>query len=184
MEKRIYIVRHCEAQGQPPESQLTKQGFMQAIHLTEFFSEITIDRIISSPFLRAIQSVEPMSEKAKLKIEIDERLSERTLSTRDLPGWLEKLKTTFSDLDLKFEGGESSKEAMKRIVNVVDEAFENESENTIIVTHGNLMSLLLKSYDNSFDFNSWKRLSNPDVFVLNYINNEVTMERLWREDLR
>ncbi|EZH65727.1 phosphoglycerate mutase [Bacillaceae bacterium JMAK1] len=183
MNKRIYIVRHCEAQGQPPESQLTKQGFMQAEYLYEFFSKTSIDRIISSPYLRAIQSVKPISEKTKIKIEIDKRLSERTLSTMDLPDWLEKLKATFADLELKFEGGESSKEAMNRIVDVIDEVFKNESENTIIVTHGNLMSLLLKSYDNNFDFNCWKRLSNPDVFVLSYINNEVTMERLWREEL-
>ncbi|MED3785804.1 phosphoglycerate mutase family protein [Peribacillus frigoritolerans] len=93
-----------------------------------------------------------------------------------------KLKATFDDLELKFEGGESSKEAMNRIVNVVDEVFKSETENTIIVTHGNLMSLLLKKYDNSFDFDCWKNLSNPDVFLLSYTNNEVNMERLWREE--
>ncbi|MFJ8261183.1 histidine phosphatase family protein [Rummeliibacillus sp. NPDC094406] len=183
MEKRIYIVRHCEAQGQPPESQLTEKGFTQAKYLSRFFSNTKIDRIISSPFLRAIQSVEPISEETNIKIEIDERLSERTLSTMDLPDWLEKLKATFNDLELKFQGGESSKEAMNRIVSVVDEVFKSESENTIIVTHGNLMSLLLKNYDNSFDFDCWKSLSNPDVFVLNYTNNEVNMERLWKEEL-
>lgn len=182
MKKKIYIVRHCEAQGQPTESQLTDKGYKQAIYLSEFFSNPKIDRIISSPFLRAIQSVEPISEETNIKIEIDERLSERTLSTTNLPDWLEKLKATFDDLELKFEGGESSKEAMNRIVNVVDEVFKSETENTIIVTHGNLMSLLLKNYDNSFDFDCWKNLSNPDVFLLSYTNNEVNMERLWREE--
>lgn len=54
MKKKIYIVRHCEAQGQPSESQLTEKGFNQAKYLSEFFSNIKIDRIISSPFLRAI----------------------------------------------------------------------------------------------------------------------------------
>ncbi|KOS60498.1 histidine phosphatase family protein [Lysinibacillus agricola] len=183
MKKRIYIVRHCEAQGQPPESQLTEKGLIQAKYLSEFFSNSKIDRIISSPFLRAIQSVEPISEETNINIEIDERLSERTLSTTDLPDWLEKLKATFNDLELKFQGGESSKEAMNRIVTVVDEVFKSESENTIIVTHGNLMSLLLKNYDNSFDFDCWKNLSNPDVFVLCNTNNEVYKKRLWQEEL-
>ncbi|MEQ6353145.1 histidine phosphatase family protein [Lysinibacillus sp. M3] len=183
MNKRIYIVRHCEAQGQSSESQLTEKGLIQANYLSRFFSNCEIDRIISSPFLRAIQSVEPISEETNIIIEIDERLSERTLSTTDLPDWLEKLKATFHDLELKFQGGESSKEAMNRIVAVVDEVFKSESENTIIVTHGNVMSLLLKNYDNSFDFDCWKSLSNPDVFVLNNLNNEVNMERLWQEEL-
>jgi 2,3-bisphosphoglycerate-dependent phosphoglycerate mutase len=182
MNKKIYIVRHCQAQGQPLESQLTEKGFKQAKYLSEFFSNTKIDRIISSPFLRAIQSVKPLSQRTNIKIEIDERLAERTLSTMDLPNWLEKLKATFDDLELKFEGGESSKEAMNRIVNVVNEVFKNETENTIIVTHGNLMSLLLKNYNNNFDFDCWKNLSNPDVFLLNCTNNEVNTERLWQED--
>ncbi|MBT2606631.1 histidine phosphatase family protein [Bacillus sp. ISL-53] len=182
MLKKMYIVRHCEAQGQPSESQLTEKGSKQAKYLVDFFSDAKIDRIISSPFLRAIQSVEPLSEKINLKIEIDERLSERTLSTTDLPDWVEKLKATFNDMELKFEGGESSQEAMNRIVNVVDEVFKSETENTIIVTHGNLMSLLLKNYNNNFDFECWKNLSNPDVFQLTSTKNDVNMERIWQEE--
>ncbi|MFJ8071817.1 histidine phosphatase family protein [Peribacillus sp. NPDC096447] len=182
MLKKIYIVRHCEAQGQPSESQLTEKGSKQAKYLVDFFSNAKIDRIISSPFLRAIQSVEPLSEKTNIKIEIDERLSERTLSTTDLPDWYEKLKATFNDMELKFEGGESSQEAMNRIVDVVEEVFKSGTENTVIVSHGNIISLLLKNYNRDFDFECWGNLSNPDVFQINCINNEVILERIWDED--
>ncbi|MGE7768803.1 histidine phosphatase family protein [Peribacillus sp. NPDC096540] len=178
MLKKIYIVRHCEAQGQPSESPLTEKGSKQANYLVNFFSNAKIERIISSPFLRAIQSVEPLSEKTNIKIEIDERLSERTLSTH----WLEKLKTTFNDMELKFEGGESSQEAMNRIINVVDEVFKSETENTVIVSHGNIISLLLKNYNRDFDFECWKNLSNPDIFQLSCTKNEVNMERIWKEE--
>ena len=182
MEKKIYIIRHCKADGQPSESQLTEVGFKQAKNLAEFLSDTKIDRIISSPFLRAIQSVEPISEKTNLKIEIDERLSERTLAAVDLPDWLEKLKATYSDMELKFEGGESSQEATNRVVEVVDDIIKSADENTIIVTHGNLMSLLLKYFHNDFGFEQWKKLSNPDVFLLSFKNNEATFERLWQEN--
>lgn len=166
MSKNIYIVRHCEAKGQPAESQLTEKGFKQAEELARFFSNIPIDRIVSSPFLRAIQSVEPLSKAIDKTIEVDDALAERTLSSLDLPDWMEKLKATYEDLELKFEGGESSKEAMDRIVTVVEEALESDAENIIIVTHGNIMSLLLKNYKNSFGFEDWKNLMNPDVFLL------------------
>ncbi|WP_144550848.1 histidine phosphatase family protein [Peribacillus simplex] len=182
MHKKIYIVRHCEAQGQPSESQLTEKGSKQAKYLVEFFSNTKIDRIISSPFLRAIKSVEPLSEKTNIKIEIDERLSERTLSTTDLPDWYEKLKATFNDMELKFEGGESSQEAMNRIVNVVEEVIKNGTENTVIVSHGNIISLLLKNYNGNFDFECWKNLSNPDIFQINCINNGVIWERIWEDE--
>nr|WP_329808713.1 histidine phosphatase family protein [Lysinibacillus sphaericus] len=63
MTKEIYVVRHCEARGQAAEAQLTEQGEKQAELLVRFFSNKKIDQIISSPFLRAIQSVEPISQK-------------------------------------------------------------------------------------------------------------------------
>ncbi|MGE6608914.1 histidine phosphatase family protein [Peribacillus sp. NPDC076916] len=80
-------------------------------------------------------------------------------------------------MELKFEGGESSQEAMNRIVNVVEEVFKSWTENTVIVSHGNIISLLLKNY-----FEGWENLSNPDVFQINCINNEVILERIWDED--
>ena len=58
MDKKIYVIRHCEAEGQSLEAQLTKRGVRQAADLTEFFADMKIDRIISSPYLRAIQSIE------------------------------------------------------------------------------------------------------------------------------
>ena len=176
---KIYIIRHCEAQGQSSNASLTESGFVQAKHLADFFDTIHIDRIISSPFLRAIQSIEPLSNKINKKIEIDERLSERVLSTSNLPDWYEKLKGTFTNLDLKYEGGESSQEAMTRIGNVVKEVFESGLEHTVIVSHGNLISLLLKCYQSDVDFQFWQQLSNPDIYQISYKDNETVIERLW-----
>ncbi|ETI69603.1 histidine phosphatase family protein [Neobacillus vireti] len=177
--KKIYMIRHCEAEGQPFEARLTERGFRQAVELTEFFSTIKIDRIISSPFKRAIQSIQPLAMRLQIAIVEEPRLTERVLSNTNLPDWLEKLRATFDDLELKFEGGESSQEAMQRIVGVVEEVFDGETENTIIVTHGNLLSLLLKYFNKDFGFDEWQNLSNPDVFLLKNENNSVTFERVW-----
>ncbi|MFJ7726185.1 histidine phosphatase family protein [Neobacillus sp. NPDC097160] len=178
--KKIFLIRHCEAKGQPFEAQLTDRGMKQALELADFFSNSKIDRIISSPYKRAIQSIQPFAERLHIEIENDSRLTERVLSTNNLSDWLEKLKTTFTDFDLKFEGGESSQEAMDRIVEVVEKVFTSETKNTIIVTHGNLMSLLLRYYNKNFGFEDWRNLSNPDVFLLKYETNKVTIERLWK----
>lgn len=99
-----------------------------------------------------------------------------------MPDWLVKLKQTFLDADLRFEGGESSKEAMNRINNVVLEVLMGASTSIILVTHGNLMSLLLRNYMNQFDFGCWKKLSNPDVFLIKFSeNDDVQIERVWNK---
>lgn len=177
--KNVYIIRHCEAEGQSSDAQLTEQGLKQALNLSGFFSKIKVDRIISSPYERAIQSIQPLAKQLNIEIEIDEKLTERVLSTKDISDWKNKLRTTFEDVLLKFEGGESSQEAKERIVDVVEDVFKDTSENTVIVTHGNLMSLLLNNYNKSFGFDDWQDLSNPDLYVLRKKGNKVTQKRLW-----
>lgn len=180
MNKNIYIIRHCEAEGQSSDSPLTKKGFTQANELSDFLTDIKVDRVISSPFLRAIQTIKAFAEKNKLEIETDNRLAERELSSIYFSDWMDKLEATFNDMDLKYKGGESSNEAMNRIVEVVNDIVESNSENTIIVAHGGIISLLLNHYDKNFGFEEWKSLSNPDVYLLRISENDVHYKCLWK----
>ncbi|NBJ70363.1 MULTISPECIES: histidine phosphatase family protein [Clostridia] len=179
MNKTIYIIRHCEAEGQAADASLTERGWMQAKELADFLSKRKIDRIISSPFLRAIQSIKPFADNKNLEIEREDRLMERVLSSTFFPDWLDKLKVTYYDLDLKYEGGESSNEAMNRIVSVVGDIIESNATHTVIVAHGGIISLLLHYYDQSFGFEQWKGLSNPDVYELNISDQAISYIRLW-----
>lgn len=65
------------------------------------------------------------------------------------------------------------------MIEIVESIFKGKVENTIIVTHGNLMALLLNHYNKKFGFNEWVNLSNPDVYRLTLNINQVTIERLW-----
>ena len=177
MEKIIYIVRHCSAEGQAPRAELTAEGILQAGQLVEFFEDIEVDRIITSPFSRARQTGWPIAERKKLHVDVDSRLRERVLSSNDFEDWLIKLEDTFFDLHLKYEGGESSSEAMSRVCDVVDEL--GDGSRTVLVTHGNLMALLLRCYDERFDFEQWRALTNPDVYVIRIKDGDSEVERIW-----
>lgn len=176
MQKTFYLIRHCKAEGQAPDAELTAEGREQAEALTAFFEDIEISHIISSPFTRAIQSIEPLSASRDLPVQIDDRLAERVLSTEDLPDWMEKLEQSFNDFDLKFEGGESAGEAAERGAEVLAEA----PGNAILVTHGNMMGLLLKRFEEAYGFEEWKALSNPDVYVLTIEGEKATVKRMWK----
>lgn len=179
MMKSIYVVRHCEAKGQGAHASLSNKGLKQAQILANFLSNYNTHRILSSPYLRAIQSIEPFSKQKNIEIEVEDRLKERILSSRNLPDWLDKLEKTYEDWTLTYEGGESSLKAMKRIVQVVEENLGNEHDNILLVTHGNIMSLLLHYFDNTFGFNEWKNLSNPDIFQIS-LGREGKIKRLWK----
>ncbi|MBP1994019.1 histidine phosphatase family protein [Paenibacillus eucommiae] len=177
--KNLYIVRHCKAAGQAADAPLTELGLEQATKLADFFSDKSIDCILSSPYERAYSTIVPLAKKLGLPIGLDERLTERVLLGKDHPDWFEMLRETYEDLDLCYEGGESSRMAMKRAAAVVSEVREGGSSNAVIVTHGNLMSLLLKHFDSRIGFKEWEALSNPDVFQLSFLNDTFRIQRIW-----
>lgn len=178
VEKVIYIVRHCEATGQSPHAKLTEEGERQTKELAQFFEGLKIDQVISSPFVRALKTAWPIAELKGLRVEQDSRLSERVLSSRDFEDWLVKLEDTFLDVHVKYEGGESSIEAMTRVHNVLDGL--TDGSQTVLVTHGNLMALLLRCFDERFGFEEWQTLTNPDVFTLRIAGKDAKAERIWR----
>jgi 2,3-bisphosphoglycerate-dependent phosphoglycerate mutase len=178
MSQVLYLVRHCQATGQEPDAPLTETGRKQAIELASWFSEVPIERIISSPFARAFQSVMPLSKHLGVKVEVDQRLIERVLSPVQLDNWRECLAKTFVDLDLNFEGGESSYIAMMRGVAVVSQTIQQTANPVVIVTHGNLMTLILKYFNEQVGYAEWENLQNPDIYSLKFSCEEIYVERI------
>jgi len=167
--KTIYLVRHCEAEGQAPEAALTLRGSRQAENLANHFIDLDIKRIITSPYVRAAQSILPLAELVGIEAEEDERLKEWRLSVSPLVDWQSFLKQSFSNLDICYEGGESAREAMTRGISVMRETLDAMGQGkAVIVTHGGLMTLMLKHFDDRVGFSEWASLSNPDVFLLSF----------------
>lgn len=177
--KQLYVVRHCKAEGQEPDAKLTRQGVRQAEELASFLGDRGIDAICSSPFERARRTVAPLAEKLGLEVTVDDRLSERVLCGADRSDWLEMLRAAYDDLDLCYEGGESSRTAMSRAIAVVEDLLGGDARNIVIVSHGNLISLLLKYYDDSIGFKEWETLSNPDVYLLTFSEKRPVISRIW-----
>ena len=163
--QKIVLVRHATATGQDANAALTIEGQRQAHMLADLLLQFQIQRVISSPFVRATESVGPFCRRADLRLETDDRLAERVLSARNLPDWREHLRRSFDDLDYCLEDGESSRAAQARGTSAVRAALAS-GERCVLVTHGNLLALILRSIDATVGFDVWSRLSNPDAFVL------------------
>lgn len=78
----IYIVRHAKA-GKRSEwhdddnlRPLSKTGWKQAELVAEQLKKLSITSLISSPATRCVQTLEPLAQLTKLKLEIDKRLLE------------------------------------------------------------------------------------------------------------
>lgn len=177
--KRIYLVRHCKAEGQEQTAKLTTEGVAQSHQLADFLDKRDIDYIVTSPFVRAIETIIPFCNRIGMDYSVDNRLEERVLSSKNLDNWMQLLKESYENLDLVFEGGESSREAMIRGMEVIHEVINGPYHNTVVVTHGALMSLVLKYFDSSIGYAEWSELTNPDIYVISYDYQRVEVERIW-----
>ena len=85
------MVRHAKAgdrdawEGDDRQRPLTKSGWRQADALAESLQKEPIDKILSSPYVRCVQTVEPLARKRNLAVEPTPDLQEgagagRTLS--------------------------------------------------------------------------------------------------------
>jgi 8-oxo-(d)GTP phosphatase len=91
----LLLIRHALAghrdawQGDDRIRPLDRRGRAQAEALIDALAEFELDRIVSSPFLRCVQSVEPLAEARGLELELDDRLGADRLN--DVPHVLEQL---------------------------------------------------------------------------------------------
>lgn len=175
----LYLIRHAMATGQSAESPLTPEGEAAALLLADQLAGAGIQRIVASPFLRAQQTAAPLARRLGLPVETDDRLAERILSGHALPDWMEKLEASFADADLRLPGGETSREARARAVAAVADALKHGAQTTALVSHGNLLSLLLGHYDPSFGFAGWAAMSAPAVYELVLDGAHAQIEREW-----
>jgi 2,3-bisphosphoglycerate-dependent phosphoglycerate mutase len=177
--KSLYLVRHCQATGQEPDAPLTDLGFQQAERLRDWFADRPLERIVSSPYVRAYQSAIPLARQCGLTVETDERLKERVFCETPLPDWRERLTASYADLDLCLPGGESSRTAMTRGVAALETILQQNARTTAIFTHGNLLTLLLKHFNDAVGIEDWERMTNPDVYLMRYETTPPQVTRLW-----
>ncbi|WJY26956.1 MULTISPECIES: histidine phosphatase family protein [Sporosarcina] len=165
MGKTIYLVNHGEAEGNGAHDELTAEGIIHSEELGEFLEGCpAADRVITSPLRRARQTAAAIGDKLGIHIEEDSRLAERQMSSQVFDDWLLKVEDTFLDLNLSYEDGESSHDAMQRACDVIAEL--PDDSRTVIVTHSLLFILILRCYDERAGFEDWQALKHPDVYEL------------------
>jgi broad specificity phosphatase PhoE len=76
----LLLIRHARAghrdawEGDDRVRPVDERGRAQSDGLIEALAPFRIDRIVSSPYLRCVQTVEPLAEALGLEIELDEQL--------------------------------------------------------------------------------------------------------------
>jgi 2,3-bisphosphoglycerate-dependent phosphoglycerate mutase len=116
----FYLVRHAHADWRPDEKRpLSEQGLLDAERVADVLIEFPIKKIYSSPYLRAQQTIYPLSARLNIMIQIEPDLRERCLSGVVIDDFLNAVKRTWADPTPTHLGGESNSEIKRRRVAVL-----------------------------------------------------------------
>jgi 2,3-bisphosphoglycerate-dependent phosphoglycerate mutase len=173
----MLLVRHCESTGLEPDAPLTRRGLAQADALATRLAPFRPDLIVSSPFRRARQSVEPLAAACGLSIESDARLAERRLAAEPPAELAAAVRRSLEDLDHQMPGGESSRAAQARGRQAIEAVLARHARLPVVATHGQLLTLILNSIDPSFSFPDWASLSYPAVYLVEVDGSRWSFQR-------
>ncbi|EJQ97994.1 histidine phosphatase family protein [Bacillus cereus] len=190
MNTYIYMVRHGESpklEGDERTRGLTEKGTLDAHKVTEILKTEGIDTFISSPYKRAMLTIEKSANFHEKEIVVYENLKEcrflsedKIISDKEVYPLVKKM---FSNPDFTLIGGESYVDCQRRVVKILKEILIDFQGHKIVVgTHGLVMTLMMNYFDNQYGLEFLMNTSKPDVYKLEFKDEQlINVERLWRE---
>lgn len=179
----LYFVRHAHSTYTTDELNrpLSEKGYKDAERVTMLLSQEKIDLVKSSPYKRAIQTVEGTSSLIDSEIIQVDDFRERLLSTEPVSDFSTAIQKVWEDETFAWSGGESNQMAQSRGVQATIKLLEEFSgKNIAIGTHGNIMVLIMKHFDTQYDFKFWQELDMPDIYRMTFEGTKlVGVKRIW-----
>ncbi|MRH41798.1 histidine phosphatase family protein [Aquibacillus halophilus] len=179
----LYFVRHADSTYTPDEwnRPLSDQGINDASLVVERLKLENVDYIVSSPYKRAIQTVEGLAVLLDCEIQIINEFKERKIADKPVVDFNKTIKKLWSDQEYSIHGGESNQNAQERGVKATIKVLQQyKGKNIVIATHGNLMVLIMNYFNKRYDYEFWQKLSMPDIYRLTFEGTELKeVNRLW-----
>jgi 2,3-bisphosphoglycerate-dependent phosphoglycerate mutase len=188
--KVLYFIRHAEPDYSVHDDMsrpLTPKGLSDAEKLVEKFSEIHIDSIYSSPYLRTIQTITPFSKARGLEINIIDNLRERKIGDVWIENFDNYSRQQWSDFSYKLPRGESLFEVQERNIAAVRHILsECDCKNAIIAKHGTALSTILNYYNSSYNYDDFERIKSimPLVVCMEYKNGKFIRSNVESEKIK
>jgi broad specificity phosphatase PhoE len=178
---KLYFMRHGESianltrefSNTGYKHPLTETGVQQARAAADVFRRLAVEKIYSSPVLRAMQTAQILAEKLQVPLETAEALREWNVGvyegTADSLGWdlhsrVQKEWFVHRKLDSKMPGGESFNEIRGRFVPFIQRLArdgDGTKRSIALVGHGGLYMAMLPVIFTNIDYAFARRNGFP-----------------------
>ena len=154
---KLYVVRHGQTQWNlenkvcgRTDLPLTELGKEQACKLAQRTKELHIDRIVSSPLLRARQTAAPTAEQFGLTIEVDVRLIEQDYGIYEgVDRFDEGFLNNKRHFAFRYPGGESMMDVAYRVYSLLEDLKQDQdSRGILLLCHGGVCRVIRTYFEN------------------------------------
>jgi 2,3-bisphosphoglycerate-dependent phosphoglycerate mutase len=179
MKTLIYFIRHAESDLSVKEDAvrpLTSLGLQKSKEIVKKFIGIEIYGFYSSPYKRAVQTIEPLAESRGKKI-----ITVNNFRERHIGEWVSDFesfsKKQWEDFSYKTEDGESMQEVQARNIEGLNGLWPEINGKTIAIgTHGTALSTIINYYNNEYGYDDFVELvpKTPCIILFEFIGNKYT----------
>ncbi|CEK37337.1 histidine phosphatase family protein [Paraclostridium sordellii] len=167
---KIYFVRHAKPDFSVHDDltrPLTDKGIIDSKNICEFLKEKSINKIYSSPYKRAIDTIKELAQNLSIKIEVVDDFRERKISNIWIEDFNKFSKSQWENFEYKLNDGESLNEVQSRNIKALHKILnENSNQNIVIGTHGTALSTIINYYDKTFDYLSFTKIKDVMPFIV------------------
>ena len=167
---KVYFIRHAEPDYSNHDDllrPLTEKGMQDSKIVTDYLTNKNIDVVLSSPYKRAVMTLEDFAGKFGFKIETIDDFHERVVGGEWIDNFHEFSKNQWADFDYKLEGGESLHEVQARNIAALKEVLRKyDGKNIAIGSHGTALSTIINYYDKSFNYADFEKIRDVMPWVV------------------
>ena len=172
----VLLVRHAEPVpfGTPDvaddDRPLTPAGRAAALELAAELDAWELTAIYSSPYARSVETVTILAERRGMRVQLLDDLRERRHDVGPHDDWRETLERAWTDADYVLPGGESSREAQRRAIGILDllRVRHSTGGRLVLGSHGNLISLILQALEPGVGFDFHMAMPTPALYRLTH----------------
>lgn len=168
----VYFVRHARPNYDNHDDltrELTRKGLQDRMKVVEALRDVPIHAVLSSPYKRAVDTVQPLAEQRGLPVLTDSNFRERKVGD----GWLEDFtafaKAQWADFDYALEHGESLRQVQNRNLTALRRVLDAYAGRTVAIgSHGTALSTLVEYFRPGFGYAGFDRIWGVMPWVVRF----------------
>ncbi len=182
----VYFIRHAESRYDADDRTrgLSDKGLRDRALAADFLADKSIDAVLSSPYRRAVETVQVFADTHGLPVIPVEDFRERCIADVWIEDFREFTRRQWEDHDFRLDGGESLREVQQRNISALTDVLRQYTgKNVAIGTHGTALSTIIHHFVPTFGSADFDKIRGKMPWAVHFVFDGGRCVRITGHDL-